>query len=336
MIKQASYKDFASRIDIDAWEEAIGFEPISQKDNEDIGFCLDPWGQHQHGDRTGKLAINRDKCLYNCWVCGGGTILTYTMAVKDMDVTEASAWLYQFTRRVEETTERFEAEIDRILSDEDEDDEKTVMPYFNAAVLDRWTDYSDEMLAWAESRGIAEDVLAIYQIGFNSNLSMRHFTGPAAVFPHFWDGKLVGWQSRWICDFPKDIPKYVFTNDFPRERSLYGINHVSGADPVVVCESVPTVLLLASCGYAAVATFGASVTDEQIGHLRKLQQGVVVAADNDRAGDKFERLLVEGLERYIDVRVAERVPGEGADMGDLVGEPEIIDYLISNATIPGL
>lgn len=332
----ASYKEFAERIDVDAWEEAIGFEPISQKDEEDIGFCLDPWGQHQHGDRTGKLAINRDKRLYNCWVCGGGTLLTYTMAIKDMDVMEATAWLYQFTRRVEETTERFEAEIDRLLFDEEKSNDRIVIPYFNVAVLDRWTEYSEEMLEWSTKRGISKDTLRSYGVGFNPALTMRHFTGPAAVFPHFWNDKLVGWQSRWICDFPKDIPKYVFTNDFPREHSIYGIGQLSSSSPVIVCESVPTVLLLATSGHAAVATFGASVTDEQIKHLRKLQQGVIIAADNDKAGDKFERLLVDGLDRYIDVRVAERVPGEGADFGDLVGEPEIIDYLVGSATIPGI
>lgn len=331
-----SYKEFADRIDVDAWEEAIGFEPISQKDDEDIGFCLDPWGQHQHGDRTGKLAINKSKKLYNCWVCGGGTILTYTMALKDMDVDNATTWLYQFTRRVEETTERFEAEIDRLLFDSEKQDDEIPMPYFNAAVLDRWIEYSDEMLEWSSLRGISQDALRRYRVGFNPQLTMRHFTGPAAVFPHFWQERLVGWQSRWLCDYPKDIPKYVFTNDFPRERSVYGIDQLSSALPVIVCESVPTVLLLATNGYPAVATFGASVTSEQIMHLRKLQQGIIVSADNDKAGDKFERLLVEGLERYIDVRVAERVPGEGADMGDLVNEPEIVEYLVGTATIPGV
>jgi len=336
VMTEVPYRDFVDRIDIDAWEEAIGFVPISQKENEDLGCCLDPWGQHQHGDRTGKLAINRDKRLYNCWVCGGGTILTYTMGVKDIDVAGATAWLHQFTRRVEDTAERFEAEIERLLSEDGAIEQKASMPYFNAAVLDKWNDYSDGMLEWALRRGISIEVLRRYRVGHNPDLMMRYFTGPAAVFPHFLGDRLVGWQSRWICDFPKDIPKYVFTNDFPRERSVYGIDQIEGGAPVVVCESVPTVLFLASNGYPAVATFGASVTKDQILCLRRLQQGVILAPDNDKAGDKFERILTEGLERYIDLRVAERVPDDGADLGDLVGEPEVLRYLIETSTIPGL
>lgn len=337
------YSEFAHRIDVDAWAEAIGFEPKYEKldGQEVVGFCLDPWGSHKNGDTTGKLAINREKRLFNCWVCGGGSLLSYTMAVKDMDEVEATDWLYQFTRVIEESDEEFLSDIDRILFEAKA--EQKAPPYFNANVLTKWLGPHDDLalLDWMMERGISIEVIDRYRVGFNPELTRRSskgdFTGPAVVFPHWWQDRLVGWQSRWLCDFPKHIPKYIFTNDFPREESIYGLEHIYLSDhPVIVCESVPTVLFLASHGYPAVATFGASTTDEQLRWLRKLQQGVIVAADNDKAGDKFERALVHGLERYITVKVMERVPGDGADLGDLVGEEAVLDLLIREATLPGL
>lgn len=333
---KTSYSQFSDRIDVDAWEDSIGFVKKSGKHDEDIGYCLDPWGQHNHGDTTGKLAINREKRLYNCWVCGGGTLLQYTMALKDMSEDKATEWLYQFTRAIDETKEQFEQEVDKLLF-ETQDEIKTP-PYFNKKVLEKWIgSWSPEMLSWMASRGISEETIQTYGVGYNPELSMRGHTAPAVVFPHFWQDRLVGWQSRWLGDFPKSIPKYVFTNDFPRDVSIYGFEHIKESlSPVIICESVPTVLFLASEGIPAVATFGSSVTNDQLRWLRGLQQGVIIAADNDKAGDKFERLLVEGLERYITVKTIERVPGSGGDLGDLVNEPEILQYLISNATIPGL
>lgn len=344
-MSNVKYSEFAHRLDVEAWEDAIGFEVKFEKTNkvgqvEAVGHCLDPWGQHSHGDTTGKLAINRDERLFNCWVCGGGTLLSYTMALKDMDIEAATDWLYQFTRVIDETKEEFLDDIDRILFEAKA--ERKAPPYFNLNVLTKWLDapWQECMFEWMNGRGISREVILGYNVGFNAELTRRSskgdFTGPAVVFPHWWQGRLVGWQNRWLCEFPKHIPKYVFTNDFPREESIYGFEHVYLADrPVVVVESVPTVLFLASHGYPAVATFGSSITAEQGRWLRRLHQGVIISADNDKAGDKFERDLVALLEPFVNVRVMDRVPGDGADLGDLAELPEAIDVLVHEATIPG-
>ena len=62
------YRNFADRLDIDAVEEAMGFDVVSSTANEDTGYCFDLYDLHSNGDTTGKLSINRDKKVYNCWV----------------------------------------------------------------------------------------------------------------------------------------------------------------------------------------------------------------------------------------------------------------------------
>src|SRR5579859_5042262 len=91
------YAAFADDIDIDDLEEAIGFEVMRTHRDEDIGKCPDYWGLHANGDTTGKFAINRDKKVWHCFVCEGGSLLSLAMAHLDTSSEEdATEWLYQF------------------------------------------------------------------------------------------------------------------------------------------------------------------------------------------------------------------------------------------------
>ena len=68
----ARYSQFVNRIDIDAVEQELDFEVLREENGNDIGYCVLPYGLHNNGDTTGKLAIHRDKKVYNCWVCETG------------------------------------------------------------------------------------------------------------------------------------------------------------------------------------------------------------------------------------------------------------------------
>jgi hypothetical protein len=63
--RRLRYSEFCERIDVDAFEEAIGWAPESQQGDNDVGFCLWP-ENHKNGDTTGKFGIHREKRIYNC------------------------------------------------------------------------------------------------------------------------------------------------------------------------------------------------------------------------------------------------------------------------------
>lgn len=340
MAVKLRYSDFVDRINIDQLEEAIGFEPINQTETEDTGYCLDLWGLHSNGDTTGKFSINREKKVYNCWVCGGGSLLSLAMEVNEMNVGDATHWLHQFARS-EPTEEEFEDEIAKLLSDPAE--QVKPMPYFNERVLDRWTDMDSWKLrakTWGDKRGINPSVIKKYKIGFNPE-AVRHapknkgeddYVGPAMILPLYWRGRLVGWQHRWLEPDekrPKWVPKYTNTPDFPKRECLFNYDSCakSLSKPVVV-ESVPTALMLESLGTPSVATYGAQVSEEQMKLLRTFQQGIIVAPDNDEAGIKGRNALTKELGRYIPVLHVPLVSGEGKDLQDLwPREDLILDYL---------
>jgi DNA primase len=326
------YSTLVASLDIDALEEALDFEPVDRIGDEDRGHCILPWGLHKHGDTTGKFSINRDKKVFNCWVCGGGNLLSLVMAVEDLDESKALEWLAQFARSEGQTTEAFVFEINSILQPEDKTYEH-VLPYYNARILDRWLAPDHP---WFVDRGVSKETAKHYCLGFDQmhrkvELGKDPYHGEAIILPHFWQGRLVGWQERWLTDDrPKWVGKYTNTGDFPRRETLFNYDRcVERAAIPVVVESVTTALFLESNGVPAVATFGASVTTDQWKRLRVFQKGVAIAPDNDEAGVEYLAKAEKELEPYVPLYFIHPPDGEGADLGDLAKEPETVLKLVS-------
>lgn len=323
MAGKLKYSDFAKKIDLDAVYTELGWEPEDRSEKEDKGYCLDLWGLHKHGDTTGKFAFNREKMVYNCWVCGGGTLLSLVMEAKQMDYQQATNWLFGFTKITDESPEEFANEIAELL--EPQETAEKPLPYFNSRVLTAW-EKNDH--PWFAERGIIPEVKKTFQLGYDP-MHRRYggergtYEGPAIILPHFWEDRLVGWQERWLNDDrPKWIGKYTNTTDFPRERTLFGYDFCKKIPAkVVLVESVPTALFLLSNGFPAMATFGAEMTPQQMMYLRRFTKGVILARDNDKAGVKWEFTNTNYLERFIPVFHVDPVDrGEGADLGDLSPE----------------
>lgn len=336
------YSEIVDQIDVDAFEAAIGFEPIEYRNDNDIGHCPDPWGLHQHGDTTGKFAIHREKKVYNCWVCGGGSLLSLAMEIFNLDVDGATEWMRGYT---EEHDHRTDGEFVDYYLGLLEDTERRVatLPYFNEHVLDRF----DGPLDWFHTRGISDAVIERYHLRYGEVVMKpapvkqsgdglvkidEDYYGAAAIFPHYWKDRLVGWQHRWMdwdeehTNTPKWLAKYTNTTDFPKNDTIFNYEHVlkrAGPAPVVVIESVPTSLFLESWDIPSVATFGSSVSDTQLRLLRRFQQGVILSHDNDQAqkggaGKKWLNTLTKYLEPYIPVQHLPPVSDKpGADLGDL-------------------
>jgi hypothetical protein len=346
--RPVKYSTFADQIDVDAFEEAIDFEPLDHLKGEDVGYCPDLWGMHKHGDSTGKFAINREKRVYHCWVCGGGNFLSLAMEFLGEDEEAATEWLKQFAHGDIRSDSDFADDILDVLA-KHEARKAERMPYFNEHVLGQFDAKGEDHVffkEWCASRGIDYSVMVTHKLGYSSSHRRSapleggekiddDFFGRVAVFPHYWEGRLVGWQQRWIDfskddpDWPKWLPKYTNTSDFPKTTTLYNYVHaLKSSEKVVVVESVPTVLFLESMGVNAVATFGSGAVESQLRLLRDFTQGVIIAPDNDAPGEKFAQGATQYLERYVEVTVLPPVKLKpGADLGDYMDVDDPVDAL---------
>lgn len=355
MAHQLRYSEFESRIDIDAFEAAIEFTPTANDRGNDIGFC--PFtANHKNGDTTGKFAIHRDKRLFNCYVCGGGDLLSLAMLVTGLDTEQATEWIHQFAGEDARTDDDFADYLIALLADVEERVETT--PYFNPRVLERFDGPTD----YFHSRGISDESAKRLDLRYSDSVLKtspiktgkggerikedEDYMGPASIWPHYWQGRLVGWQYRWHdwdherTKVPRWLPKWTNTSDFPKSTTVYNYDRALATDePVVVCESLGTVAFLDSYGVPAVAWFGSKPSEQQFRLLRRFQRGVILAPDNDSnaAGDK---IYAAGryLERYIPVWVADKVrpqdvgleEGDGLDLNDYANLEDPMETLFDH------
>lgn len=318
-------------LDLDRFYEAIGFEPFATVKDNDIGYCLFP-ENHSHGDTTGKFAIHRGKKVYSCFRCGGGSLLSLVIELYGWTPEASIQWMRQFAFDDTRSNDDFVHQLKEMLAYKGP--VEAPLPYFNERVLDKFVGPSDYFL----NRGISQQVVDECKLKYAENtaktapIRMRNgaptkidedYYGDAAIFPHFWQDRLVGWQSRWIDygtpGFPKWLAKYTNTSSFPKSNTLFNYAWALDSDqPVVVCESVPTTLFLRSLNIPAVAYFGDAPSEVQLKLMRKFNQGVILAPDNDTNGDRLLRVATDYLQSYIDVWHLPKIGGADShmDMGD--------------------
>jgi len=335
--RELRYSQYVDDIDLDALYDALGWTPFENRRGEDVGHCPDLWGMHKHGDTTGKFAINRDKKVFHCWVCGGGNLLSLVMEWEHFDMEEATEWLYQFAQggRTGEVMKDIDALYARL-----QEHRADTIPHFNVHVLDQ---FEISYMPWFEKRGISREIVHEFDLRWaerhKKSAPLRNgekidddYFGPCVIFPHTWQGDLVGWQHRWLdhgTNTPQWLGKYTNTMDFPKEQTVYNYDRALAKkrDPVVLVESVPTVLFLESHGIPAVSCFGGQIKSKQMNLLRSFDQ-IYIAADNDKVGDKFVEAAVEGLSKskialFLIPTVTIR---EGADLGDIATDAEPKDH----------
>jgi hypothetical protein len=222
------------------------------------------------------------------------------------------------------------------------------LPYFNERVLDKFDEPIPDW--WLEEKCILPEIAEQCNVRFSETVfrpapksgrfvDSEPYEGPGIIFPHYWKGRLVGWQTRWLDEERPDwVPKYTMTTDFPKESTVYGYDqtHFAVNDPyesllygrnVIVVESVPSSLFVRSCGYPSIATFGSNLNDAQMRVLRRFKF-LMLAPDNDPAGEKWLSANTKYLKRYSRLwHLPTLTEKPGADIGDLASDPDPLEAI---------
>lgn len=228
----------------------------------------------------------------NCWSCGSGGLLWFVQTMTGLDQQEAVRFLLGEidTSRVESLADLLEF-IESTLSPKQTYAEP--IPHYDPRVLHPWLVSMPTSLI--DERKIARDNLVAMGVGHDPERDR-------AIIPHFWDGELVGWQSRRL-DERDGSPKYLSTPGMPKDTTLF--NHDRSAPVVLVVESPMTVVAKHHVGDPNwVATFGSRVTDAQIKHIAR-HQSVLLWMDNDPAGWLATEQLIDALLPLTTVNVVE-------------------------------
>jgi len=282
---------------------------VSREDGDElVHSCVLPFGFHANGDRNPSASLNWRKLVYHCHVCGGGSLFWLISNCRgDTSYSNARQWAdSKVSFSDADAAANFASYIDSLINPEP-DAPLPPIPHFNPNVLIPWMKAHWYMTEPRPTgRGIPLENCIKMKVGWDGDNRI--------IFPLFWKGQLVGWQTRRIFD--DGSPKNKVSADFPRKQTLY--NADAEADKLIVVESQISVVAQTHLEpeFGFIATFGSEVTSQQIRLLAQYER-LILWFDNDNAGWKATRNVAESLIQYMPVYVVDSPwnadPGDGLD-----------------------
>lgn len=301
---------------------SIGIHEIVENGDELVHSCKLPFGLHKNGDSSPSASLNRDTLLFNCFTCGGGSIIWLVQNCLEITKEEAITYLKDFSLDSRNlTVEQFSKRLEMLFQDDTQ--QKVDIPTYNKRIVERFACVSD----YLTSRGVSEEVQKEMGTGLETKLEVTKNKSitevTRVVIPHYMNGKLIGWVAR-KADNTEGVSKYRNSKGFPRNYWLYNLDNCLKMESVYVVESPMSVLVLKSRGINnVVATFGAKVSKPQLKLLREFS-GVTVFMDGDAPGRAARRAIVDGLKDFTKVQVVDTPDGE--DPATLSSVPSSIPY----------
>ncbi len=260
----------------------IGARNMSVDGDEIAHSCTLPFGNHPNGDRNPSASLNWEKMVYSCWVCGGGGFLWWLSTIKGFsNVGAAKQWVADKTGLSSGDPDTLLAFLDALAAPKVQSQHRLI-PRYDQRVLDPWRVIHPYL---TEFRGIARQNIIDLNVGYGKlSIPMgdgNFRTSERIVIPHFWQGDLVGWQSRRLID--DGTPKYQSTPEFPKDITLF--NYDAQATSTVIVESPMSVVSKHHLAHVE-ATFGAMLTFRQMDLMVRHSGKVILFFDNDPAGWK--------------------------------------------------
>jgi DNA primase len=284
-------------LDIESILAQIGVV-VTRQDGEEY-WALCP----QHRQRTGKddshpsWSMNAGTFAHHCFSCGYSGNLTSLYRDLMGDVPDDLEWEVAKTS-MQSTLER----IDR--------EEVVSGPNISEWALKQYHDVPARLL---ELRKLARASIDLY--GIRWNREDRCWVIPIRTV----EGDLLGFQFRQkglVLNHPKGMEK---------ASTLFGLHHLLEHPRIAVVESPLDAVRLHGVGAPAVATFGASVSDEQVDLLARHYRFIVVAMDNDPPGIRSSFYLRSALKKRGCVAVDFDYTGLAAkDPGDVESDEALL------------
>lgn len=278
----------------------------NEKNGEITHGCLVSPGMHSDQEANPTASLNFEKLVYHCFGCGAsGGLLWFIATCRGGSSLEARSWLEQ-TAGLGGSVMELDAML-RFLDRMYAKRTAVPIPQYSDRALAPWSyDHpylTDPASADPSGREIPLETARQFRLGWDPEKDR-------IVVPHFWQGKLVGWQTRrmpfeWMSKVPEpNTPKYHSSPDFPKDATIY--NYLPKSPTALVVESAMSVLRHVHAIHME-GTFGASVTDLQVMRLVK-HEDIVLWMDPDKAGWR----AVEGIPGKPPTKTS---PGEEEKLG---------------------
>jgi DNA primase len=286
-----------------------GIDIMSEVDSDYIIFC-----PYHNNHRSPAGEIDKTSGIFFCFSCQKIADLTeFVMHTSGRTYFEA----IRFVKSKEIETDLTQDISKKLVS-------KPEYVQYDKNTIDRLSQQaleSKRSMGYYSGRLITEDSVKKFQLGFSEKQDM------VTIPVHSPDGMPVGFVGRSIEG--KDFKN---TPGLPKSKILFNLHRVKTSSKVYVVESSFDAIRLDQCGFPAVATLGANVSNIQTDLLQKYFNNIIVIADNDEAGGNMKDKIVERLGSRVSVIKLDK---QYKDIGDMPDEAiknldESFDNAIAN------
>lgn len=307
--------------------EVIGeYVTLTRRGRNHFGLC--PF----HEEKTPSFSVAQDKQMYHCFGCGkGGNVFNFIMEIENISYIEAVQYLAKrinySLHNITASRQQYSKESLQIFSAYD-----WLVKYYHHLL--KYSDQGKEALIYMKERGIAEETIERFQLGYspidsqltvqflqqkdfslpflvkNRILNMTHdenyldpFRG-RIIFPiQNHNGKTVAFGGRTITG---EQPKYLNSPEhklFQKGNILYNFSnakgHINKQNEVIVFEGYLDVLAADQANIKnVVATLGTALTDEHAKLLKRTADTIILCYDGDKSGLQASYEAAQLLEQY--------------------------------------
>jgi len=306
-----------------------------------------------HSEKHPSFFVYPEQQSWHCFgACNaGGDVFSFVMKKEGIDFGEALRLLAQKAGIT--IPSRFEPEAGKEERERLYQVNQAAAQYFHNLLLN--SPAGEKPGEYFASRGLLPKTIADFQLGFSLNswdalkqyLMERGYTEGELLtaglvieseaggthdrfrnrlmFPIFdIRGRIVGFGARVLDD---SLPKYLNSPQtliFDKSNCLYGINLAAAAirqqNLVVIVEGYMDVITAHQNGSNnVVASMGTSVTEKQVGTLKRLTRNMALALDADAAGEEA-MLRAVGYENTLEAEVKVIILPRGKDPDDVIRE----------------
>lgn len=319
--------------------------PVTKKGRNYVAVC--PF----HNDTNPSMQISTDKQIYKCFSCGaGGNVFTFVEEFEKISFIEAVKIVADFIGydlseyEVAVPQKSTNPHVERLLALAKEASE-----YYNYNL----TSGDNDGLRYFTSRGINEEIINAFKLGYASNDSSEivryltkkgyttkeiveagicvesngsfidRFRGRAIFTLTNMKGEVVGFSGRRIEN--SDTSKYVNSNEnaiFNKSACLYNFfeakSEILKSSKVYVVEGFMDVIALYKAGVKnAIATMGVALSKEHIKAIEKMNAQMIFSFDGDNAGQTSMYKMIEELKNTNLNVVTTGVSEAGKDLDEI-------------------
>ena len=298
-----------------------------------------------HSEKTPSFSVSPDKQIYHCFGCGkGGSVISFIMEIENLSFPEAVAFLANRAgmQLPEQADDPGAKKRQRLLALN-----RDAARFFHAQLKTPAGQIARDYLARRQltaqtvtrfGLGFAPDtwdslVRAMKALGYSEQELfdgglVRHGK-TSGVYDTFRNrlmfpvidvrGNVIGFSGRILGD---GEPKYMNSPEtivFSKSHNLFALNLAkkSKCGYIILAEGNIDVASLHQAGFdSAVASLGTSLTPEQARLLSRYTGEIVIAYDNDGAGQKASQRAIGILEKLDGRAAGAAAPGARARAAD--------------------